>query len=111
MISKTFVIATSRVNARNEKINCGNATSKKHVQVLLNFNRSLPVGGGTITVSPNDIKLTCSLSEDFVGLYPEAIYHILQSHMEGNIKVLDKIKIMAVALNKFPGIDGGVQPL
>lgn len=111
-MKKTFVIATGKVDSEGDIIIPGAFKDlPKSVPVLNNFNTADRLGIAEVFEEGGIIKATSDLSEDFNGLYPSIGFKVVDSEMQGDIRVVKEIKLFSVGIHVGPNADPNIKPI
>lgn len=110
---KTFTIATTGVDSDNERIFPGAIKMpNKPVHIFHNFDHSKRVGLVTsLTEKDGNFIATAEIDKEYLDSYPAIGYSSIQSHIEGDVLVLDEVKLWCVSLCSNPNVDPSIKTI
>lgn len=115
---KTFTIATGNVDSAGDMIVLSGIKIPDNLKLFRNFDHACkPLGVIKNTeiknteIKNNELVCTFDVSEDITGFYPAIGFNAIKSHFEGEIRVIDEMKLWCVSVGVNPNVDENIKPI
>ena len=110
MKRKAIVATLGEKDSQNDIFSPDCFKEKTIVPLLMNFDNSKFLG--KVKVEKDRNYLFAEIDDATLeGLYPAIGFQIIESHREGDIRVIDEIKLYAVGVSPSPNVDVKINPI
>jgi len=113
-MKKTFMIATGSIDGDGDKIMPGSLKMPKDKKVLIlkGFDSTKKLGEvDSVVEKKGKYIATAHLKDRVENLYPAIGFDILKYHMDGDIRVIDEMKLYCVGLCVSPSVDKSIKTI
>lgn len=115
MVKLKFIVATNNIDGQGDIINMDGVKIPEGSKVPLtkDFNPEKLLGEATVSVSADgkSIQAEADIPDEFMGDYPAIGFEIIKSRQEGDVRVIEEMKLHYLGICVNENVDPNVKRL
>lgn len=110
-MKRTFTIATGQLDSQGDIIKLDGVKMPNKILMTENFDNSKVVGKAELKREGDAIKAVAEIPDHLLDAYPAIGFQLLKSHIEGDIRVIDEMKLHYVGLSANRNVDTSIKSI
>jgi hypothetical protein len=107
----TFTIATDNPDQQGDVLNLAGLVLPRQVLLTKDFEHHYPLDVCEIHNNGNELKAIADVPDFLLDYTPAIGFELLESHKEGDRRVIDKFKLWQVGLTNGPNVDPSIKSI